>query len=127
MPPRMPPRPHAPPCPPHAPQIRERAEPQGLAAAGPGQGPRHSGPDHRRAHNLGSSRAHFTALHPPANWHPETPDNARSLVLDVDHEGHHLLLTGDLDQLGLSELVSGPQPAPSIELMFSPHQRGTTP
>ena len=62
----------------------------------------------------GQAGAHFTALHPPVNWHPEASDNARSLVLDVAHGGRHLLLTGDLDQLGLSELVSGPQPAPSI-------------
>ena len=29
----------------------------------------------------------FTVLHPPPDWHPETPDNARSLVLDVAHGG----------------------------------------
>ena len=67
---------------------------------------------------------HFAVPHPPVNWHPETPDNARSLVLDAEYEGRHFLLTGNLDQLGLSELVSGPQPDPSIELMFSPHHGG---
>jgi competence protein ComEC len=71
--------------------------------------------------------AHFTVLHPPADWHPETPDNARSLVLDVEYGGRHLLLTGDLDQLALGELVSGPQPGPPIELMFAPHQSGHPP
>ena len=35
--------------------------------------------------NQGSTR--FTVLHPPPDWHPETPDNARSLVLDVAHGG----------------------------------------
>ncbi|MGA2700107.1 MAG: alpha/beta fold hydrolase [Isosphaeraceae bacterium] len=68
--------------------------------------------------------ARFTGLHPPVHWRPEAPDNARSLVLDAEYEGRHLLLTGDLDQLGLSELVSGPQPEPPIELMFSPHHGG---
>ena len=72
----------------------------------------------------GQAGTHFTALHPPVNWHPEASDNARSLVLDAEYEGRHLLLTGDLDQLGLSELVFGPQPDPSIELMFSPHHGG---
>jgi competence protein ComEC len=67
---------------------------------------------------------HFAVLHPGAHWHPETPDNARSLVLDVEYKGRHLLLTGDLDQLGLGKLVSGPRPETPIELMFSPHHGG---
>ncbi len=36
--------------------------------------------------------------HPPVGWYLEAPDNARSLVLDVAHDGRHLLLTGDLEQ-----------------------------
>jgi competence protein ComEC len=71
----------------------------------------------------GSTR--FTVRHPPADWHPEAPDNARSLVLDVAHEGRHLLLTGDLDQLGLVELVAQAQPEP-IDLMLAPHHGGKT-
>jgi competence protein ComEC len=70
--------------------------------------------------------AHFTVLHPPADWHPETPDNARSLVLDVAHAGRHLLLTGDLDQLGLIELAALPQPDPPVDLMLAPHHGGKT-
>ena len=30
--------------------------------------------------------AHFTALNPPVNWHPEASDKARSLVLDAEYE-----------------------------------------
>ena len=71
--------------------------------------------------NQGSTQ--FTVLHPPPDWHPETPDNARSLVLDVAHGGRHLLLTGDLDQLGLVELVAQTQPEP-IDLMLAPHHGG---
>jgi competence protein ComEC len=71
--------------------------------------------------NHGSTQ--FTVLHPPPGWHPETPDNARSLVLDVAHGGRHLLLTGDLDQLGLVELVAQTQPEP-IDLMLAPHHGG---
>ena len=71
--------------------------------------------------NQGSTQ--FTVLHPPPDWHPETPDNARSLVLDVAHGGRHLLLTGDLDQLGLVELVAQAQPVP-IDLMLAPHHGG---
>jgi competence protein ComEC len=65
----------------------------------------------------------FTVLHPPADWHPESSDNARSLVLDVAYENRHLLLTGDLDQLGLVELVSREKPEP-IEVMLAPHHGG---
>ena len=71
--------------------------------------------------NQGSTQ--FTVLHPPPDWHPETPDNARSLVLDVAHGDRHLLLTGDLDQLGLVELVAQTQPEP-IDLMLAPHHGG---
>ena len=52
----------------------------------------------------GSTR--FRVLHPPADWHPEASDNARSLVLEVEHGGQRLLLTGDLDQLGVVELAA---------------------
>jgi competence protein ComEC len=69
--------------------------------------------------------ARFTVLHPPAQWHPESSDNARSLVLEVAFGGRHLLLTGDLDQLGLVELVARPRPAP-IDLLLSPHHGGRT-
>jgi competence protein ComEC len=68
--------------------------------------------------------ASFRVLHPPLGWHPETSDNARSLVLDVEHAGGHLLLTGDLDQLGLVELAAYPQPEPPINLMLAPHHGG---
>jgi competence protein ComEC len=66
----------------------------------------------------------FTVCHPPAGWHPETPDNARSLVMDVAFEGHHLLLTGDLEQLGLIELLAQPSPEPPPDVLLSPHHGG---
>jgi competence protein ComEC len=68
--------------------------------------------------------ANFRVLHPPQGWHPETSDNARSLVLDVEQAGCHLLLTGDLDQLGLVELAAYPRPDPPIDLMLAPHHGG---
>ncbi len=66
----------------------------------------------------------FAIRHPPPGWHPGASDNARSLVLDVDHAGHHLLLTGDLEQLGLIELIARPRPEPSPEVMLAPHHGG---
>jgi competence protein ComEC len=70
--------------------------------------------------------AHFSVLHPAAGWHPEASDNARSLVLDIAHSGSHLLLTGDLDQLGVVELTSSPKPVPPVDLMLAPHHGGKT-
>jgi competence protein ComEC len=69
--------------------------------------------------------ARFTVLHPPPDWHPESSDNARSLVLDIAHGGRHLLLTGDLDQMGIVELVAHDKPEP-IDLMLAPHHGGRT-
>jgi competence protein ComEC len=63
-------------------------------------------------------------LHPPAGWHPEAPDNARSLVLDVQSAGRLLLLTGDLDQLGTVELAGLPPRDPPVDLMLAPHHGG---
>jgi competence protein ComEC len=65
----------------------------------------------------------FTILHPPADWHPEGPDNARSLVMDIAYNDRHLLLTGDLDQLGIVELTARTQPKP-IDLLLAPHHGG---
>src|SRR5262249_55570220 len=60
----------------------------------------------------------------PAGWHPEASDNAHSLVLEVAHEGRHLLLTGDLEQLGLVELLARPGLDPPPEVMLAPHHGG---
>jgi competence protein ComEC len=68
--------------------------------------------------------AQFTVWHPSAGWHPETSDNARSLVLDVAFHGRHLLLTGDLEQLGLDELIERAPPQPPPDVFLAPHHGG---
>ena len=68
----------------------------------------------------------FTLLHPTDGWHPEASDNARSLVLDVAYRGRHLLLTGDLEQLGLDEMVERPPPEPPPDVFLAPHHGGKT-
>jgi competence protein ComEC len=68
----------------------------------------------------------FTLSHPPAGWHPESSDNARSLVLDVAFRGRHLLLTGDLEKLGLDEMVERPPPEPPPDVFLAPHHGGKT-
>ena len=108
------------------PGFENEQNPESLAASRPGSEHAASRCDTIAAPatwNQGS--AQITVLHPPPDWHPETPDNARSLVLDVAHGGRHLLLTGDLDQLGLVELVAQTQPEP-IDLMLAPHHGGKT-
>jgi competence protein ComEC len=66
----------------------------------------------------------YTVLHPTAGWEPEASDNARSLVLDVTYHGRRLLLTGDLEQHGLAELVAKPSPMIPVDVMLSPHHGG---
>ena len=70
--------------------------------------------------NQGSTQ--FAVLHPPPDWHPETPDNARSLVLDI-RSGDAPLLTGNLMNSVWWRLVAQTQPEP-IDLMLAPHHGG---
>jgi competence protein ComEC len=60
----------------------------------------------------------FTVLHPPAEG-PAGNENARSLVLLVAHRGLRLLLTGDLEGPGLTQVLQ--MPAPPIEVLMAPH------
>jgi competence protein ComEC len=60
----------------------------------------------------------MTVLHPPANG-PEGPENVRSIVLLVEHLGHRLLLTGDLEKTGL-DMVTGSAPTP-VDVLMAPH------
>lgn len=61
-------------------------------------------------------------LHPPAIG-PEGNENARSLVLRIQHEGRSLLLTGDLEGPGLELLLA--QPLPRVDVLMAPHHGGT--
>jgi competence protein ComEC len=57
-------------------------------------------------------------LHPPATG-PEGNENTRSLVLDVRHAGHSILLTGDLEGPGL-EMVLRLEPR-RHDVLMAPH------
>jgi competence protein ComEC len=66
-------------------------------------------------------------LHPPAEG-PEGNENARSLVLEVRHAGHTILLTGDLEGPGLERVLN--LPARRIDVLMAPHhgsKRANTP
>jgi competence protein ComEC len=58
-------------------------------------------------------------LHPPARF-VASLDNARSLVLQVDHAGRSLVLPGDVEWPGTDTLLRCPRPPPGGILM-APH------
>ena len=70
------------------------------------------------------SKGTLTVLHPPRGWRPEASDNARSVVLDLKAYGWHLLLTGDLEDPGLSAFLGRHGRPP--EAVLSPHHGGRT-
>jgi competence protein ComEC len=66
--------------------------------------------------------ARFSVRHPPETWGGSARDNARSVVLDVESGGRHVLLTGDLEQEGLLELAR--RPGPPLDALLAPHHGG---
>jgi competence protein ComEC len=57
-------------------------------------------------------------VHPPPVG-PEGTENARSMVLLVQHAGHSVLLTGDLEEPGLSRVLA--MPRTSFDVLMAPH------
>lgn len=60
----------------------------------------------------------FEVLHPPAVG-PAGKENARSLVLLVKHMDWSMLLTGDLEEAGLKQVLE--RKAPRIDVLMAPH------
>ncbi|MFO0807660.1 MAG: ComEC/Rec2 family competence protein [Gemmataceae bacterium] len=60
----------------------------------------------------------LAVLHPPPAG-PPGPENVRSLVLEVAHAGHTILLTGDLEGAGLARVTG--LPPRRIDVMMVPH------
>jgi competence protein ComEC len=60
----------------------------------------------------------FDVLHPPASG-PDGNENARSLVLLMRHEGHTILLTGDLE--GEGQRLATSAPIAPVDVMLAPH------
>jgi competence protein ComEC len=71
-----------------------------------------------RGQLLRSGQVAIQVLHPPLEGPPGN-ENARSMVLLVEFAGRSLLLTGDLEQPGLGEVVA--LPAPAVDVMLAPH------
>lgn len=66
----------------------------------------------------GGGNVELRVLHPPAGKTGES-DNAASLVLLVAQDDRRLLLTGDLEGSGITELVA--TPAPTADVLLLPH------
>jgi competence protein ComEC len=67
---------------------------------------------------LAAGEVQINVLHPPALG-PEGSENARSMVLLVRHRGKSILLTGDLEEPGLTRMLSLPSMRPDV--MQAPH------
>ncbi|MCA9075777.1 MAG: ComEC/Rec2 family competence protein [Planctomycetaceae bacterium] len=65
-----------------------------------------------------SDDVELTILHPPPQWASKR-DNANSLVLRVTYAGRSLLITGDLEGDGLTQLLT--TPTDTVDVMLSPH------
>jgi competence protein ComEC len=66
-------------------------------------------------------------LHPPAAG-PDGKENARSLVLRLRHGNLSILLTGDLEDAGLTQVLA--MPAQPVDVLMAPHHgsaRSNTP
>jgi competence protein ComEC len=73
----------------------------------------------RAGDRLAAGDLTLEVLHPLAVG-PEGNENARSLVLQVRHAGHSLLLTGDLEGAGLRRVLSELPPR-RIDVLMAPH------
>ena len=60
----------------------------------------------------------LSVLHPPPSG-PEGLENVRSLILLIEHRGHRILLTGDLEKTGLRMFLSATPP--KVDVLMAPH------
>lgn len=79
---------------------------------------------HGEVWSIGSSTVKVLAPDPGVG---SLEDNESSMVLDVEHRGRRLLLTGDLEKRGLDRLLAN-RPGP-VDVLVAPHHgsRGSNP
>lgn len=68
---------------------------------------------------LADADVELSVIHPAGSF-ADTLDNAESIVLDVRYAGRRILLTGDLERSGLTEVLTK-QPAIRTDLFQAPH------
>ena len=76
----------------------------------------------RKGDRLSAGNVAIRVLHPPAIG-PEGKENARSMVVLIQHAGHAILLTGDLESPGLEQVLS--LPPMSVDVFMAPHHGST--
>ena len=91
--------------------------------SGPGASPSRRSP--RGTGSTWAAGPTLAVLHPRRDSRPGSTDNARSVVLEVASGGRRLLLTGDLEGDGLTDLVAPPSAGP-LDAMLAPHHGGRT-
>ncbi len=70
---------------------------------------------------LADPRVRLQVLHPPPQA-DYSDDNAASLVLMVEYAGRRILLTGDLEEDGLRQVLSDPiEPTEPVDVLLAPH------
>jgi competence protein ComEC len=67
---------------------------------------------------LGAGDVQMQVLHPPTLG-PDGKENARSLVLLIQHRDHAILLTGDLEEAGLRQVLNLPRVP--VDVLMAPH------
>ena len=80
----------------------------------------------RRGDARAAGAARLTVLHPPPTYDAEESDNARSVVLLVEHAGRRVLLTGDLEGEPQRALVADlvRTRGAGVDLLLAPHHGG---
>jgi competence protein ComEC len=69
-------------------------------------------------HRLQLGDLSLEVLHPPATG-PPGKENARSMVLSCEIHGRSILLTGDLEQAGLANVLA--MPPRRVDVLMAPH------
>jgi competence protein ComEC len=72
----------------------------------------------RQGDQLAAGDVQIDVLH-PGTLGPDGVENVRSLVVLLRHRGHSLLLTGDVEGVGVEQLTT--QPAPRVDVLLTPH------
>jgi competence protein ComEC len=67
---------------------------------------------------LSAGEVTIEILHPPPRG-PDGTENVRSMVLRVEHRGHSILLTGDLESPGLERVAQGH--GGHVDVLMAPH------
>ncbi len=72
---------------------------------------------------LRAANVTMRVLHPPDQGPPGN-ENTRSLVLHLEHEGHSILFTGDLEGAGRTMVLS--EPIAPVDVLMAPHHGSAT-